>query len=413
MIARSLIASVLVSAVLASSLFARPAHAGDMVGYEVTGEATESEATARSQALDQAFASAVERALADVLSPEMRRKHRKSIHANIVRRARLHVISYRVNKQTSVEGKLTLQVGVLIDRDRVREALGKLGIDHKRASATPAPGGRPKVVVLLHATVAGKTHVTYGSAPTGRDGGEAGRAFIAELKRRGFDVVASTGTPEVSRNPEPGLPFDDQAALAMALRAKAGGAFVVGIEVREGGAIRGTRLRGATGRAHLRLLDTAKGHAKVVARATVDAGGFGADAGAAAAHAATTLGGKAISSVGTIAQRHWPTTPALGLGTSDGLAIVVRGDLSWTAVTALLATLRAATDVSAAEARRFRPGEVVLVVRGPITNLAEAAAVSRAAAIVKGATITGYTVTAAAEGGNTLAVTMAAAKATP
>jgi|GEM_PF-5845072 len=394
------------AALVAVAAAAQPAAARDMAGYEVTGEAKTGDSAARTRALDRAFAAAVERALKDVLADSVLRQHAATIRDKIIRRARLHVVSYRVHKQTSAEGRLTIKVGVLIDRDKLRAALAELGIDTASTTATPSVSMRPKVVVLLHASIAGKNLVTYGNAPSGRDGGAAAKAFIAQLKQRGFDVVTSTVTPPVSTTTEPGLPLDDAAATTLANKAGAGGAFVVGIDVRNGGAIRGTKLRGATGRALVRLLDVRKG--KLVARTTNNGAGFGADSDKAAASAAADVATRAVARVSGVAQRYWPTRPAI----SDGVAIVVRGDVQWAGIAKLLASLRAATDVSSAAARRFRPGEVALVVHGAITKLNKTASLRRAAAIINGANLLPYRATATPSA-DSLTVSMTKTGATP
>lgn len=392
------------AAVAVVAIAAQPVAARDMAGYEVMGQAKTGDSATRTRALDRAFAAAVERALKDVLTDSVRRKHAAAIRKSIIGRARRHVVSYRVHKQQRKEGTLTIKVGVLIDRDKLRTALAELGIDTASATATTSVSKRPKIVVLLHANLAGDNRVTYGNAPSGRDGGAAGRAFIAELKSRGFDVVTATGTPPVSSTAEPGMPLDDAAATSLAKSAGAGGAFIVGIEVRRGGTIRGTKLKGATGRAQVRVLDVRKG--KLVARATINGAGFGADDTKAAANAAAAVSKRTVDKVSGAAQRYWPSSPTI----SDGVAIVVRGDVHWAAVAKLLASLRAATDVSSASARRFRPGEVALVARGAIANLDKAAGVRRAAAIINAANLGAYQVKTATENGNTLAITVTKTK---
>jgi len=138
-----------------------------------------------------------------------------------------------------------------------------------------APSGRPSAVLLVVTTTPQGTVATFGQSAG--DGGAAGAALARAVEGLGFRV-RSAGGQSIAISSEGGgnslIPVGDQAALDVARKVGAAAAFVVGINVKADGPIRGTHLVGAAGRGQLRLLDVQSGNA--VASAEADGGGFDA-----------------------------------------------------------------------------------------------------------------------------------------
>ncbi len=326
------------------------ADVGDRVRIEAMGEAEDGDVSSRTQAIDDAFARALDQLLADELSRSEMRRYAKPIQERILRHARVYVVAFAVEDESSIEGRLRVRVAAQIDRAKVLDVLDEIGI---RAQATQrASRSRQPVVLLLHATLDEHSFVTFGDG--GGDGGVAGRQFASELREQGFKLVDATGSSApVSRDASSGLPVDDSGAAAMARSLGAGGAFVVGIALVGEGPIRGTRLAGAEVAARVRVV-TESG--KAIARAEVRGAGFGeaqADATLAAAREAVE---RAVAEVLPSAGRYWPAPRV----SDDATVVEIRDATRWAAVEAVLAQLGTARGVSSVSIRRVRRGEVDL-----------------------------------------------------
>lgn len=325
---------------------------GDHVRIEASGEARSDEASARSNAIDDAFARALEELLSDELTRAEMRRYAKPIRERIVRRARLYVVAFAVDEESSVEGVLRVRVSAQIDRAKVLAALEEIGI--RERTARPAGRARQPVALLLHATLVGQSHATFGAG--GGDGGVAGRQFADELREQGFHLVDATGSSApVSSETSSGIPVDDEGAAALAHKLGAGGAFVVGIVLSGQAPVRGTRLSGAEVDAHVRVV-TESG--KAIARADVRGAGYGQTAEEAAAAAARDAVERAVSAVLPAASRYWPS-PRIS---DDATVVAIRDAPAWTAIEAVIAQLRSARGVSSVGIRHVRSGEVVLAV---------------------------------------------------
>lgn len=340
---------VAVTCCFAFPRFAR-ADVGDRVRIEATGEAAEGDASARTQAIDDAFARALDQLLTDELSRAERRRYAKPIRDRIIRHARLYVVAFAVEDESSIEGRIRVRVSAQIDRAKVLDVLDEIGI---RAQAQqPSSRSRHPVVLLLHATLGKRASATFGDG--GGDGGVAGRQFATELREQGFSLLDATGTSApVSRDASSGLPVDDSGAAALARSLGAGGAFVVGIALVGEGPIRGTRLAGAEVSARVRVV-TESG--KAIARAEVRGAGFGEDAADATAAAAREAVERAVGEVLPAASRFWPAPRV----SDDATVVEIRDVNHWAAVEAVIAQLASARGVSSVGIRRVRRGEVDL-----------------------------------------------------
>jgi hypothetical protein len=250
-------------------------------------------------------------------------------------------------------------------------ALAAAGPAHAGDASAPA-SGRPSAVLLLVATTPDGTVATFGQS--GADGGAAGGALARELEALGFrlrsaagQTVAVTGEGNSSL-----LPVGDQAALDLARKVGAAAAWVVGINVKADGVIRGTRLLGAAGRGQVRLLDVQSGN--TVASAEIDGAGYDGALDRAAAAAARDVAERLVREVEPEAARRWPS------GSSGGAAIAVevRGARRWSSIAAIIQRLGTTEGVLAVHAREVRRGRVVLGVETRLAAAKVAAAVERA-----------------------------------
>lgn len=333
---------------------ASDARAEDLVTIELGASADGAGDAVKQKALDKAFGDAVQRVLRKMLSKAARSRHRNLLRDEIERRARLYVESYKVLDERRIEGELRIQVAVKVDRDKIRDALSELKIDPD-AGQGDGGGSRPRVVVLLKYSGGAETSTTFGS--TGGDGGTAGRAFFAELRAQGFDVIEAKGARAPLGDDADGqLPLGDDAAIDLAKQLGAGGAFVVGLQADSEGRLRGTALFGAAGKASVRVLDANTG--KAVAKASVAAAGFGDDESAALSNAATELAKKTVLGVAGKAARYWPPERT----STGGLQVRIRGARTWSAIADIIVKLGATKGIRGVHASRVDSGRVDLAI---------------------------------------------------
>ncbi len=240
--------------VLAGAAVAR---AEDVVAYEVEGQADAAGADARTAALDDAFAHATERALAELVPAEARKAHRADLDREIVARARLWVAKFSVGKDGTDDGRRELAVSVRIDRDKLRTRLAELGIND--ADAPPVPAGTPppsgararSVAVLLRVARPGGVVADFGPDAVADAPGVA--ALTGALRAAGMTVkrAPAGGAPP---RPAGDLPLDDDEADALAGSAKAELALVAGVIVSPPTQVRGVAGPAALVIAHVRLV---------------------------------------------------------------------------------------------------------------------------------------------------------------
>ena len=239
---------------------ATAARADDIVAYEVEGQADAAGADARTAALDDAFAHATERALAELVPAEARKAHRAELDREIVARARLWVAKFSVGKDGTDDGRRELAVSVRIDRDKLRTRLAELGIND--ADAPPVPGGTPppagprarSVTVLLRVTRPSGVVADFGPDAAADVPGVA--ALSAAMRAAG---MSPKRTPSGGTAPRAAgdLPLDDDEADALAATAKAELALVAGVIVSPPTQVRGVAGTAALVLAHVRLLQRA------------------------------------------------------------------------------------------------------------------------------------------------------------
>lgn len=148
-----------------------PAFAEDVVAYQAEGDAPASGTDPRTMALDEAFATAVGTALAELVSPEVRTARKGELDKEIIGRARLWVVKFSVTKDETIENRRELTVSVRIDRDKLRARLGELSIATKETAVTAPPGGdTPPITapaktatVLLRVSTPKGIQATYGT----------------------------------------------------------------------------------------------------------------------------------------------------------------------------------------------------------------------------------------------------------
>ncbi|HLU68615.1 MAG TPA: hypothetical protein VKZ63_20180 [Kofleriaceae bacterium] len=240
-----------------------------------------------------------------------------------------------------------------------------------RAAAATPTAGAPTAVLLLVVTTPEGTAATFGQG--GGQAGPAGEALAREVEALGFQLRSAAGqTVAVSGEGDPLLPVGDQAALDLARRLGASSAWVVGLDVRPDGPIRGTRLTGAAGRGKLRVLDVAAGSAVASAEA-VGAGYDAALAPAAAAAGRDAIARLAASVTGEVRSR-WPKAASGG----PTVLIRLRGARTWSSISAIIHRLGATEGVRAVHPRQVWQGRVALAVDTGLSAARVAAAVERA-----------------------------------
>jgi hypothetical protein len=248
---------------------------------------------------------------------------------------------------------------------------------HAGDDALPA-ASKPAAVLLLVATTPDGTVATFGQS--GGDGGAAGAALARAALALGFKLKSAAGQP-VAVSGEGGgsgsslVPLGDQAALDIARKVGAGVAFVVGVQIKPDGGIRGTSLLGAAGRGQLRLLDVQSGAA--VASADLEGAGFDAALDRAAAAAARDIADRLMRAIEGPTSSRWPVSAPPSAGGAM-VAVEVRGARAWSSVAAIIQKLGATEGVTAVHARDVRRGHIALAVETRLAARNLAAAVERA-----------------------------------
>ncbi len=364
----------LAGAVLALVLMPASASAqdGDKVSFETRGEAAGADEAARGRALDLAITTEVERALRSLVSDKDRSEQRAALDKGVVRRARLFVSSYRVVSEKADGGRTQVVVAATVDLARLRSTLTELKVPVAGGSggsggSSPGPSGEgsgPAAILLLKVTTPDGSTTSFGRG--GGDGGAAGEALAREITATGLRVRPAGGEQIAVSTGEgdPLLPVGDEAALDIARRLGAAAVWVVGIDVRAEGAIRGTRLSGAVGRGKLRVLDAER--REVIAEAEAEGAGFDRDGSQAADAAARDLAQRLAGGAAGKVDPRWSAAASAG---GPQVVVRVRGARTWASIGALIHKLSTTTGVEAVHAREVVRGRIAL---GVETRLAPA-----------------------------------------
>lgn len=251
-------------------VLAHPARAEDVAAYQVEADADAGGSNPRVAALDEAFSRAVTSALADVLDGATRKAHKQVLDKEILARARLWVIGFKVDKEDIVDGRKQLSATVRVDRDKMRARLEQLDI---APAADPAAAVRTGVILL---------RITEGSAARASFGSTAEKdlpglgALASTLRASGVTIkkVPATGAAARAGGDVP-LGDDDAEALATELRAEL--AVIAGVGVGPVTPIRGVATSASLVTAHVRVIARGK---KLVGQGTAAVASRGDDASA-------------------------------------------------------------------------------------------------------------------------------------
>ncbi|HWM88869.1 MAG TPA: hypothetical protein VNO33_23620 [Kofleriaceae bacterium] len=381
-------AALLAGVTLAIAVPARAQESSERIAIEVRGEWAGTDQAARGRAVDQAFASAVERGLRGLVGEKDRAQHRDAIDKAVVRRARLFLASYRVLSESRDGGKTQVVVSATVDLAKLRATLTELKVPvaaGRGGSAAPEGGGAA-ALLLLKVTTPDGTVANFGRG--GGDGGAAGDALAREIQAMGLRLRSASGEAIAVTTSEgdPLLPVGDEAAVELARRLGVASVWVVGMDVRADGPIRGTRLLGAAGRGKLRVLDAERG--QLIAESEAGGAGFERGLGQAAAAAARDLSQHLAGAVAGKVDERWSAAASAG---GPIVLVRVRGAHTWASIGALIHKLGGTSGVDAVHAREVVRGRIAL---GVETRLAPA----RVASALQQARLPSGTLTAQARG---------------
>ena len=243
-------------AVLVMLLLLAPAlaHAEDVASYQAEGDADASGADPRVVALDEAFGRAIGQALADVLDAPTRKTHKATLDKEIVARARLWVVGFKVEKEDLVDGRKQLSVAVRVDRDKMRDRLEQLSIAGGGGDPA-APVAARTTVILLRVNETGGTRASFGASAEKEVPGLG--VLASSLRGSGLTVKrAITTGPAPKAGGE--LPLEDDEAEAIAADSKAEIAVIAGVTVSAAVSIRGLPTTASLVTAHVRVIARGK-----------------------------------------------------------------------------------------------------------------------------------------------------------
>lgn len=388
------------------ALLATPAMAQERA-VEARGSADSSDGdirAARVRAIDNALADAVGQALADTLDARARARHRKTLNAEIVRRARRFVAGFQVQSEASDDDRYRVRIRARVDMDKLTARLGELGIETRvpngqgagpdAGQGTDQPMGgasepRPKVVALIHTTLGERVHTSFGTQ--GASDGPGAKTVIDRLDEQGFTVTSAIGAEVPAARERPaGIPLSDAAAATIAARVGAGGAFVLGVKSWREGPIRATSLVGALATASIRVVDLrgpsggesgGESGGQVLASAEVRAAGFGETEEQALADAAARAAERAVRAVMAAAVAHWPPS----INADDAMLVEVRRYRGWSDIRALRKQLENTHGITRVWPRQLGRRGVVLAVSTDINRRRVAAALRKV--ILEGARV--------------------------
>jgi hypothetical protein len=251
--ARAIAAMAMVAAASTS------ARAEDVATYDANGDADAGAADPRVAALDDAFAKAVNAAIADLVAGDVRAARKADLDRELVGHARLWIASFKVTRDDTVDGRRQLAVSVRIDRDKLRARATELGIAATAVAPPPDAVPAKSVTILLRLTTPQGVRADYGTIAE-KDlpgvaalGGVLARANMT-LRRAPASGPAARGTGE--------LPLDDDEAEALAGDAHADLAAIAGVTVGAPEPVRGVATPAQRVDAHLKVI-VRRGHALV------------------------------------------------------------------------------------------------------------------------------------------------------
>jgi hypothetical protein len=228
------------------------AHAEDIVAYQAEGDAPAAAADARVMALDEAFATAVTSALADLVDGSVRTQRKGELDRELIGRARLWVAKFAVTKDDTVDGRRQLTASVKIDRDKLRARLAELGIPTKDVSGEPGQPAARTATILLRITVGTGARAVYGANAEKELPGVS--ALTTLLRNAGFAVRRAPASGPAARA-DGELPLGDDEAEALAAEAKADVMAIAGVGIGAPVAVRGQPINAALVTAHVRMVD--------------------------------------------------------------------------------------------------------------------------------------------------------------
>ncbi|MGE3762084.1 MAG: hypothetical protein AB7L94_07525 [Kofleriaceae bacterium] len=351
------------SVVLALVLAAAPAHAEDIVAYEAEGDADTSGGDPRVAALDEAFASAVTMALAELVAPDVRAARKADLDKEIVGRARLWVAKFTVNKDTTVGERRQLAVTVRVDRDKMLARLAELDVATKLAT------------VLLRIDDPAGPRATYGSGGEKDVPGSA--ALTSALRGAGMLPKRAPASGAAARVGG-ALPLDDDEALAIAQSVNADVATIAGVTIGRPMVIRGLPVEAVPVTATVRMIE--RRTRKVVGQGSVTLATKGIEPSV----IDKTIEHALVAATSDVLppQRQVLTSGGQFTGNDTpiaepGIVLVRLGSKTpWGLVAAELKYLQGAKGVKSAVLRRLSPG-------GWVIGVATAESVERVAQIVK------------------------------
>jgi len=265
---RTLAAAVGLYAVLGTST----ARADDVVAYQAEGDAPASAADARTMALDEAFATAVSTALAELVPADVRTARKGELDKEVVGRARLWVAKFSVTKDETVEDRRELTVSVRIDRDKLRARLDDLGVATKSVATVPGAetGGETAapvktVTVLMRVKSPNGLQATYGNEANPEL--PAAVALNNMLRAQGYAVRKAPTTGSASGE------LSDDVADALAASAKADSFAIAEVAVGTSVPVRGRAGSASLVTAQVKLVERANN--RVVGQGTGNAASLG------------------------------------------------------------------------------------------------------------------------------------------
>jgi hypothetical protein len=311
----------------------------------------------RQRALDDAFRQAVDQVIGTLVTPETRAAQADTLKKRVLRRTKAYVVSHRVLDEGVEGGMYQVHVEAMVSDTLLRKDLRALAIP-LIGDGAPAPGGggdvavpiapgRPKLAIL----VVGAAEVT-----------PLVERLTRELGTRGWEVA-------IAERAE--VPKDDGAALSFGGQKGARVAVVASVELKDGGAVRGTLLAGAEADVLLRVVDGTGAQPARITEQRLTGAGVGPSAAAAQLSAFATASTRVGDLVGPLLADRWPEAPRA----AAGMLVWVRRVERWqepAAVAAAVARLPGVDRVTVTGAAR---GEVRFVVVGRVSPRSVAGAV--------------------------------------
>lgn len=249
---RGLVVVPIARVALVLALASTPVLADDLVTYEAEGDAPAAGADPRGAAVDDAFARAVQSALAELVAADVRTINKGVIDRELIAHARLWIARFSVTKDDTNEDRRQLTVSVRIDRDKLRARLDELKIATKVEGGDGTTDGalQRTVTILLRTRSSKGSFASYGK---GADRDTLGLAGLTTLLRS--NGMAVRRAPETGNVSDGDFPISDAEADHVAEAAKADLIAIAGVSVGDAAPVRGKAMEAVLVTAHLRLVD--------------------------------------------------------------------------------------------------------------------------------------------------------------